>query len=75
MPVRSVLLVFLLVSGASCGTPGASVPRPSQFQIRLWSAPAPVGDGTSEPCATELQVSLPSPERNTRAAIVICPGG
>lgn len=75
MPARSVLLVSLLVCVASCGTPGADVTRSLLFRVPLWTASAPVGDGTTEACATELQVFLPSPDRNTRAAIVICPGG
>jgi acetyl esterase/lipase len=43
--------------------------------VRLWSGPAPVGDGTTEACATDLLVYLPAAGLNTRAAVVVCPGG
>jgi acetyl esterase/lipase len=70
-----ILLTAFLLCGTACGAPEPTVARPSQFPIRLWPGPAPVGDGTSEPCPTELRVYLPAPEINTRAAIVVCPGG
>jgi len=66
-----------LVSGlASCASEEApKAPRPSQLRVRLWPDQAPVGDGSSESCPTELQVYLPAREKNTRAAVVVCPGG
>ena len=72
---RAVLFFTFLPGTASCGTTGPGVPRPSSFRVRLWPGQAPVGNGTTEACATELQVYLPAPGVNTRAAIVICPGG
>lgn len=72
---RGVLFLWFVPGLASCGTTSPGVPRPSTFRVRLWSGPAPVGNGSTEACATDLQVSLPAPEINTRAAVVICPGG
>jgi acetyl esterase/lipase len=69
------LILLLALGVASCSTAAPGVERPSQFGVPLWSGPAPVGDGTTEPCPTELQVYLPAPDVNTRAAVVICPGG
>jgi acetyl esterase/lipase len=60
---------------ASCAAPTPAASRPSSFMVRLWSGPAPVGDGTTESCATDLLVYLPAADRNTRAAVVVCPGG
>jgi len=70
-----VLFLSFLPGLASCGTRAEGVPRPSTFRVRLWPGPAPVGNGSTEACLAELQVFLPAPEINTRAAIVICPGG
>jgi acetyl esterase/lipase len=74
-PARDVLFYTFLLGVASCGTTGLGVPRPSTFRARLWPGPAAVGNGTTEACPTELQVYLPAPGVNTRAAVVICPGG
>jgi acetyl esterase/lipase len=60
---------------ASCAAPTPAASRPSSFMVRLWSGPAPVGDGTTEACATDLLVYLPAAGLNTRAAVVVCPGG
>jgi acetyl esterase/lipase len=73
--VRFAFLLSLAIGGASCITPPRDVPPPSPFLVRLWPGPAPIGDGTTESCVTELQVYLPPAGRQTRAAIVICPGG
>lgn len=43
--------------------------------VRLWPGPAPAGDGSTESCATDLLVYLPAADLNTRAAVVVCPGG
>jgi len=60
---------------ASCSAEAPKAPRPSQLRVRLWPDRAPVGDGSSELCSTELQVYLPSREKNRGAAVVVCPGG
>ena len=73
MRSATVALVFLLVG--SCSSEPPKPPRLSQVRTPLWSGPAPVGDGTSEACATDLQVTLPPREKNVGAAVVICPGG
>lgn len=73
MMKRILVLAVLLVG--SCGGEPPKPDKVFQFRTRLWTDPAPVGDGTTEPCATELQVTLPPAEKNTHAAIVICPGG
>lgn len=72
MPIRT-LAVLLLAMTTSCATPTPA--RPSSFMVRLWPGPAPVGDGTTESVATDLLVYLPAAEANTRAAVVVCPGG
>lgn len=64
-------LAFLLLASCATSTPAAS----TSFMVRLWPGPAPVGDGTTEPCATDLLVYLPRGDMNTRAAVVVCPGG
>lgn len=72
---RLFLSGVLAVLIGSCSAEPPRPPRPSNLRVRLWPDRAPVGDGGTESCATELQVSLPSREKNTGAAIVICPGG
>ncbi len=74
---RSALaLLLVLASGlGSCAaeTPGAS--QTFSFRVRLWPDQAPLGDGRTEPCPTELRVFLPAHGKNTGAAVVVCPGG
>jgi acetyl esterase/lipase len=72
---RFTLLAVLVAGLASCASEAPKGPRLSQLQVRLWPDQAPVGDGRREPCPTELLVYLPPPEKNTGAAIVVCPGG
>lgn len=72
MAIR-LLAVLLLGAAVSCSTPTLS--RPASFMVRLWPGPAPIGDGTAEVSVTDLLVYLPKAEVNTRAAVVICPGG
>jgi acetyl esterase/lipase len=72
---KSAMLAAVAVLVGSCSAPQPQAPRPSQLRLPLWSGPAPVGDGSSETCATELQVYLPTREKNVGAAVVICPGG
>jgi acetyl esterase/lipase len=73
--VRLAALALLVCGIAACGSAPAGPPRPSRLQVRLWPDRAPVGDGTSEECETGLVVYLPTAEKNTGAAIVVCPGG
>jgi acetyl esterase/lipase len=69
-------VLSILVAGlASCASEAPKSPRPSQLRVRLWPDQAPVGDGSSEPCPTELEVYLPAREKNSGAAVVVCPGG
>lgn len=65
--------LLVLAAAASCAAPPA--PRPSSFMVRLWPGPAPIGDGSTEACAIDLLVYLPASAVNTRAAVVVCPGG
>jgi len=69
------ILIALAAAVASCASEAPQAPRPSQLRVRLWPDRAPVGDGRSEPSTTELQVYLPTREKNTGAAVVVCPGG
>lgn len=69
------ILIALAAVLSSCASEAPKAPRPSQLRVRLWPDRAPAGDGNSEPCATELQVYLPTREKNTGAAVVVCPGG
>jgi acetyl esterase/lipase len=73
--IAGTILAALAAGLASCASEAPKAPRPSQLRIRLWPDQAPVGDGSSEPCATELQVYLPAREKNTGAAVLVCPGG
>jgi len=72
---KGALLAAVAVLVGSCSSAPFKAPRPSELHLPLWSGPAPVGDGSSETCATELEVYLPSREKNVGAAVVICPGG
>jgi acetyl esterase/lipase len=72
---RVAVLALLVCGTAACGSGPAPALRPSRLQVRLWPDRAPVGDGIREACATELEIYLPTAEKNTGAAIVICPGG
>ena len=71
----AAILAVLASSLASCASEVPAAPRPSQLRVRLWPDRAPIGDGSSESWATELQVYLPTRETNTGAAVVVCPGG
>ena len=44
-------------------------------RIPLWPDMTPIGDGTHEATDAAITVFLPSKERSTGAAVVICPGG
>ena len=70
--IRSVALTLALLA-ASCAEPtpvGARV-----LKVRLWTGPAPVGDGTTEDVLSELEVHLPDAGIATGVAWVVCPGG
>ena len=69
------ILIALVAALASCASEAPGAPRPLQQRVRLWPDRAPIGDGNTEPCPTELQVYLPTREKNTGAAVVVCPGG
>jgi acetyl esterase/lipase len=69
------ILIALALAIASCASEAPKAPVPLQQRVRLWPGRAPIGDGTSEPCPTELQVYLPPRAKNTGAAVVVCPGG
>jgi acetyl esterase/lipase len=72
--MRLMLLCLAALGSSSCAE-APKPPRPSQTKVPLWPERAPRGDGSWEPCPTELEVYLPPEERNTGAAIVVCPGG
>lgn len=66
---------FVLVV-AALGACASSESTPARLlQVRLWSEPAPAGEGKTETVGTELGVYLPSGAASPGAAIVICPGG
>ena len=69
----TVQLFVALVATAAVSTTALSAESPIKFP--LWPGKAPVGDGTYETVASELKVYLPSPDKATGAAVVICPGG
>ena len=68
-PVLAVLLVLSSCAGVDRSSP------PSPASVRLWPDRAPVGDGTFETLATELEVHRPAPDKAAGVAIVVCPGG
>lgn len=49
-------------------------PQPAEMGP-LWLDQAPVGDGTFEAADSIITAHLPSPNKATGAAVVICPGG
>jgi len=72
--LKATLAPTLLLMVA-CTPVALDEPPARSLGIRLWSGPAPIGDGTTELVRTELRVSLPPRASSTGAAIVICPGG
>ncbi len=66
-------MVAALLAGTA--VPAASIGAETMIKAPLWPGKAPVGDGTHEGIASEVSVFLPSPDRATGAAVVICPGG
>lgn len=76
-PSAFLFPVLVLLAGGlvSCASDVPGDPGPARMKARLWPDRAPIGDGTFEAVATDLQVFLPSPRTATGAAMVICPGG
>jgi len=70
----SMILMFAALL-AGTAVPVMSTEAEAAIKVPLWPGRAPVGDGTHEVVASELRVSLPSFDRATGAAVVICPGG
>lgn len=66
-------LALVMPSTARCAD-DAPQPTPTA-RVSLWSGQAPQGDGKFETIASELKVFLPSQDKATGAAVVICPGG
>lgn len=66
-------LALVVPSPVRCGD-DAPQPAPTA-RVSLWPDRAPVGDGKFETITLELKVFLPSPDKATGAAVVICPGG
>ena len=67
MRLTSILLLSAVLSASCFAAPLEPLP--------LWPEGAPGALGTSETDIPTLTVFLPSPEKATGAAIVICPGG
>lgn len=61
-----LVAILLAATSSSAATP---------IKAPLWPGKAPVGDGAYEKIDSQVKVYLPSPDKNTGAAIVICPGG
>ena len=72
--LRAIGFAFALTA-VSCVGPAQAPSTPRVLKLRLWPDRAPVGDGTFETLATELDVHLPEPAKATGAAVVVCPGG
>ncbi len=74
-----ILLALSLVSGVvtpSKATEPAKEAKPAGEKIRLWTGPAPIGEGkTEESAKSEIIVYRPAPDKANGAALVICPGG
>ena len=68
-----ILMFAALLAGTA--VPVALVAAETVIKVPLWPGRTPVGDGTYELVASELRVFLPSFDRATGAAVVICPGG
>ena len=73
--VYSPMIFMFATLLADTAVPAASIATEAVIKVPLWPGRAPVGDGTYEVVASELRVSLPSFDRATGAAVVICPGG
>jgi acetyl esterase/lipase len=67
-------LLAIAISPLVHGADAVAQPMPTT-QVRLWPERAPLGDGSYETSDLELKVYLPSPDKATGAAVVICPGG
>lgn len=53
----------------------ASALAAEPLRLPLWPDGAPLGNGQSEKADVPITVHLPTPERATGTAVVICPGG
>jgi acetyl esterase/lipase len=62
------LLAALLVTTMSLGAAEPIV-------VSIWTGPAPIGAGKSEPAEVRMTVHLAEPSQANGAAVVICPGG
>jgi acetyl esterase/lipase len=65
----------LAVLALSCAGPGPAPTPQRVLKVRLWTGPAPVGDGTTESVERDLEVHLPDSRTATGVAWVVCPGG
>src|SRR4051812_16619705 len=68
----AVLLVVTVAGGGGTRSlADDSVPRP----VELWTNGAPGATGDSDEDKPAVYAYLPPPERNTGAAVLVCPGG
>ena len=68
----STYLGVVMCSSIAAGALGAMTGAPPE-RIALWSGPAPVGEGQTEPVQVFLTVHRPAQANG--AALIICPGG
>lgn len=72
-------VVAFPLAGFSADTPPTSqsegITAIAALHVPLWPGKAPIGDGTYEPTASEVKIYLPTSDKATGAAVVICPGG
>ena len=75
MTILRAVVALIVPLLSACGSAAREETPAQLLRVRLWPGPAPVGDGSTEPVATELGVYLPPRATSTGAAVVICPGG
>src|SRR5690349_7196950 len=66
-------LAALIAATLASGSSAADAPAPET--IPLWPMGAPGAQGNDAKDIPTLTVYLPSPDRATGAAVVVCPGG
>ncbi len=70
-PLILALLAALATASAKC----SFADQPADERIVLWPDQGPIGDGKFEKASSFITVHRPAPDKNTGAAMVICPGG
>ena len=66
---------FLLIVLAALLNGAMLLPAAEPLRLSLWPDSAPLGNGQSEEVKVAVTIHLPTPEKATGVALVICPGG